>query len=181
MYLYLVVGNRQEADARRGRSSSNSSAGNIHVCYTLRHAPTQSHAHTYTYGITYTHTHSARSLSLSQVSVRYIQAHFRMWMWRKKAGCQPATLARSLPHSLSLSRAATDALSCSLCLSLSLRVTRPLPAVLIITAGALSLSLFGVAYPWDTCFLLLLLPFRGLSPVSVFFFSFCFFFLPLFG
>lgn len=72
----------------------------------------QQHNWRVSYSIYRTYRHTERELVLSQVSVRYIQAHFRMWMWRKKAGC--ANRPRSLAVILSLS------LSCALSHTLSL-------------------------------------------------------------
>lgn len=165
--LWLAIGKKQTRQEEAGERAATAAVPRLRWQHSrLLHVASRAHTHTQTHShagsnttgasVTLYMAHTERELVLSQVSVRYIQAHFRMWMWRKKAGCanRPLSLSSALSHTLSLS----DSPSLS-------------PLLLIITKA---LTLFDGAYPWDTrCFcllvlLLLLLPLRGLSPVSFF-------------
>lgn len=173
--LWLAIGKKQ---TRQEEETAATAAVGLRWQHSrLLHVASRAHTHTDTltcrqqhnwrvsYSIYGTHSHTDTQ-SASSFSLRYLSdtfGHIFECGCGAKRPAVPTGHARSLSLSLSLSTALSH--------TLSLSDSPSLPLLLIITKA---LTLFDDAYPWDTrCFcllmlLLLLLPLRGLSPVSFF-------------
>lgn len=167
--LWLAIGKKQTRQEEAGERAATATAAVLRLRWQhsrLLHVASRAHTHTNTLTCRQQHnwrvsysiygTHRARARSLSGICQIHSGTFSNVDVAQKGRLCQPASLSLSsaLSHTLSLS----DSPSLS-------------PLLLIITKA---LTLFDGAYPWDTrCFcllvlLLLLLPLRGLSPVSFF-------------